>query len=295
MRTPNFDQFAKDFRELIELLYARSGAARWNLPSNRFAAVLFRCYAHRFGNDAPLADSAKCTAFLDSLHAEDLALATACREGDDSAWLHFMATYRPVIEAFCRAVVSDPVAAQYVADSIWADLYGLGHNNGVRKSPLDYYHGRSSLKSWLRVVVARREADEWRLSRRTAPLDGNGGAQYDHTSSAGETADPDRIRLLPILNESLNAAISALDSEDKLRLSYYYVQELTLAQIAAIVGEHESTVSRGLARTRVKIRAAVERALRRTYRLDDDQIHRCFEYAVEDWPFDLRRMLADGK
>ncbi len=295
MSAPNFDQFADDFRESIERLYARSGAARWNLPSTKFAAALFRSYAHRFGDGAPLDDAPERTAFLESLQVEDLALATACREGDDSAWIHFMATYRPVIEAFARAAVSDPAAAQCVADSLWADLYGLGQNNGVRKSPLDYYHGRSSLRSWLRVVVARRTADAWRLSRRAAPLDGNGGAQHDRATSGSETADPDRIRLLPILNETLNTAISELDAEDKLRLSYYYVQELTLAEIAALVGEHESTVSRGLARTRVKIRAAVERALRRTYHLDDDQIHRCFEYAVEDWPFDLRRVLADGK
>jgi hypothetical protein len=73
------------------------------------------------------------------------------------------------------------------------------------------------------------------------------------------------------------------------------VQELTLAEIAALVGEHESTVSRGPARARVKIRAAVERALRRTYHLSNDQINRCFEYAAEDWSFDLRRVLTDIK
>jgi RNA polymerase sigma-70 factor len=293
MNALNFDRFVDIFGESIERLYARSGATRWKLLSIEFAAALFRSYAHRFGEDAA-PGSREQTAFIESLNVEDLALAAACREGNDSAWAYFIATYQPAIEAFARAAVNDPGMAQNIADSIWADLYGLGETNGVRKSPLDSYHGRSSLRSWLRVVVARREADAWRSSRRTVTLDEN-GAHQQSVANGGEVANPDRLKLLPLLSASLNQAISGLDSEDKLRLSYYYVQGLTLAEIAALVGEHESTVSRGLARTRVKIRAAVERSLRRTYHLSDDQIDRCFEHAVEEWPFDLRRLLADAK
>jgi RNA polymerase sigma-70 factor len=295
MNAPDFDQFVERFSELIERLYAQSGAARWNLPSITFAAALFRSYAHRFGELTSASSAAERIVFLESLHIEDLALATACREGDDAAWANFMATYRTMIEAFARATINDPGGAQEVANSIWADLYGLGEKNGVRKSPLDSYHGRSSLKSWLRVVVVRREADVWRSSRKAVSLDGNGVAQHQKATIPDDTTSPDRHRLLPLLSEAVNAAISELDSEDKLRLCYYYVQELTLAEIAALVGEHESTVSRGLARARVKIRAVVERALRRTYHLSNDQINRCFEYAVEDWSFDLRRVLTDIK
>jgi len=295
MNASNFDHFVEDFIETIERLYAQSGASRWNLSSIKFATALFRSYAHRFGDAAPTSNEPEHTAFLESLNIQDLALATACREGNDAAWNHFIATYRPTIEAFARAAVSDLGAAQNIADSIWADLYGLGETGGLRKSPLDSYRGRSSLKSWLRVVVARREADAWRSTSRNVALDINGSAHRQLIASVSETINPDRLKLLPLLSESLNAAISELDSEDKLRISYYYVQELTLAEIAALVGEHESTVSRSLARTRVKIRTAVERALRRTYHLSDDQIKECFECAVEDWPFDLRRVLADVK
>ena len=61
----------------------------------------------------------------------------------------------------------------------------------------------------------------------------------------------------------------------------HYLQELTLAETGPLLGEHESTVSRGLARTRMKIRRSAERALRKDNRLSDDQINRCFEYAVK--------------
>ena len=107
--------------------------------------------------------------------------------------------------------------------------------------------------------------------------------------------DPDRARLLAALERSLNEALNALSPDDRLRLSYYYVQNLTLAQTAALIGEHESSASRNLARARTAIRDRVTRTLRREYHFSDDQIGQCFEYATGDWPFDLGRMLALGK
>ena len=44
-------------------------------------------------------------------------------------------------------------------------------------------------------------------------------------------------------------------------MSCYYAQDLTLAQTGRLLGEHEATVSRQLARTRREIRAEVERLL----------------------------------
>ena len=149
--------------------------------------------------------------------------------------------------------------------------------------------------SWLRVVVTRLEADQWRATRRMEPLhadrDGNSSVAADGTAQA----DPDRARLLAALERSLNEALNALSPDDRLRLSYYYVQNLTLAQTAALIGEHESSASRNLARARTAIRDRVTRTLRREYHFSDDQIGQCFEYATGDWPFDLGRMLALGK
>ncbi len=49
---------------------------------------------------------------------------------------------------------------------------------------------------------------------------------------------------------------------DRLRLAYYYVDDLTLAQIGKLLGEHEATVSRKLERTRADLKRCVEVALR---------------------------------
>ena len=110
-----------------------------------------------------------------------------------------------------------------------------------------------------------------------------------------DSPDPDRAKLIAALEYSLREALNALSPGDRLRLSYYYVQNLTLAETAALTREHESSTSRNLARARAQIRDRVTRILRREYRFSDDQISQCFEYATGDWSFDLGRMLALGK
>jgi len=68
-----------------------------------------------------------------------------------------------------------------------------------------------------------------------------------------------------------------------------------------LLREHESTVSRHLERMRRALREAVKQALQceipaRDGRLaepplDVAQVELAFEYAVEDWPFDLSQAL----
>jgi RNA polymerase sigma-70 factor len=297
MAAMSLEQFLENYCDSIDRLYSTSNAAVWHVTRISFADALRLSFERRFGTDAKPVTRAEAATFLDSLHAADLALAIACRDGDADAWRHLVATYRAPVDAFARAVLGNSSRAGEIADSLWADLYGLRGADGDRRSPLAHYGGRSSLMSWLRVVVTRLEADQWRATRRMEPLhedrdgDGNSGVVADGTA----LADPDRTRLLAALERSLNEALNALSPDDRLRLSYYYVQNLTLAQTAALIGEHESSASRNLARARTAIRDRVTRTLRREYHFSDDQIGQCFEYATGDWPFDLGRVLALGK
>jgi hypothetical protein len=68
-----------------------------------------------------------------------------------------------------------------------------------------------------------------------------------------------------------------------------------------MLGDHESTISRHLERIRRVLRETVTEALRREIpafngrpakpALDAAQVELAFEYALEDWPFDLSREL----
>jgi RNA polymerase sigma-70 factor (ECF subfamily) len=257
--------------------------------------------AHPNARFVAMPDTRAIHGYLDSLHAADLALACACSEGNAAAWDFFMARFRPELYRAGRAIAGE-AAGRELADSLYAELYGLREVDGRRKSLFGYFLGRSKLTTWLHAILAQRHVDGIRRSRRTEPLEeGDAGerayaAQHSSIGNASATSpDPDRNRYLAILQAVLTSALDALEPRDRLRLAYYYVEGLALAEIGRLVGEHEATVSRKLERTRREIRKRVEGALRQEKKLSAAQLQLCYEYAQEEWPFDLTRALSPGE
>jgi RNA polymerase sigma-70 factor (ECF subfamily) len=267
---------------LVERLYRDARADRWSVPVERFAAALQA--------SADRAADVDVGAYLNGLHLEDLALACACIVGDEQAWEHFVREHRPVLYRAADALRPGG-GARDLADSLYADLYGLQERDGERRSLFRYFHGRSSLATWLRAVLAQRVVDAVRVERRLDPLPDEDG-QMAAAGPVAPAPDPDRARYVAWIRRALKAAVSVLGAKDRLRLACYYSQELTLAETGRVLKEHEATVSRHLAKTRRTIRAEVERYLREEGRLNPDQIDRCFDYALEDaGPLDLGGML----
>ncbi len=233
--------------------------------------------------------------YIENLRLDDLALATACARGRDAAWDHFVVEFRPALYRAADALDATG-AARELADSLYADLYGLDESGGERRSLFRYFHGRSSLATWLRSVLAQRYVDLLRSRTKLAPLDEQEAAR---PAPAARDADPDRQSLVPLVLEALQSAIDQLAAKDRLRLRSYHVAQLTLAEIGRVTGEHEATVSRHLTRTRRQLRESSERRLREHHRLTSQQIARAFELAVEDpGELDLRQVLdtsADRK
>jgi RNA polymerase sigma-70 factor (ECF subfamily) len=268
-------------------LHRRARAERWDLSVPAFAAVLSNATARAFANEGPAARHVE--AFFESLHLEDLALATACAEGREAAWDHFVREYRPILYRAADAMAPGG-SARELADALYADLFGLADCGTPRQSLFRYYSGRSSLATWLRAVLAQRHVDRIRAERRTVPMaDDEAGA----IPANEPQPDPDRVRLLGFIMAALTAAVSRLPARERLRLASYYAQRLTLAQIGRLLGEHEATVSRQLARTRRTLREDVEQLLRHDMKLSDAEIQQCFEYAVADpGTLDLGELLA---
>jgi hypothetical protein len=96
-----------------------------------------------------------------------------------------------------------------------------------------------------------------------------------------------------LIQGALAHAIAKLSPRERLRLSCYYAQNLTLAQTGRLLGEHEATSSRQLARTRRTIREGVEHELRVDCGLADAEIAECFASVTEDvGPLDLDDFLG---
>jgi RNA polymerase sigma-70 factor (ECF subfamily) len=271
---------------LIARLHGQAQAGRWSVTVARFAGALQTSVDRAAAAVKAGAPSVDVERYLKALHLEDLALACACAAGDDAAWEHFVREYRPALYRAADAL--DPSGrARELADSLYADLYGTTERDGERRSLFRYFHGRSSLPTWLRAVLAQRHVDAIRAHRRLEPLPED-DEPLAVASRLPAPADPDRTRYLAMLHRALKVAISVLAAGDRLRLACYYTEQLTLAQTGRVLGEHEATASRQLARTRRELRQAVERHLRGEAGLGDDQITRCFEYGLEDpGPLDL--------
>lgn len=261
---------------LAARLYAQAHAERWSVARPAFAAALERSASKAHQAEVP--DAARVERYCEALHLEDLALACACAAGHEGAWDHFVREFRPVLYRAADALAPGG-GARELADSIYADLYGLDERDGTRRSLFRYFHGRSSLATWLRAVLAQRHVDRLRADRRISPLD---EGETVAAPAAVRGRDPDAPRYLALVKLALVRAVASLADRDRLRLGCYYREEMTLAQTGRLLGEHEATVSRQLARTRRSLRELIERYLRDDHGLADQEIARCFECTIDD-------------
>ena len=260
-------------------LFLLAQAGRWGLTPERFDQALAESSAH--GRDP------------ETLHLEDLALAVACADGVERAWDHFVLTHRPILYRAADAI--DPTGgAREAADALYAELFGLREKDGRRQSLFRYYHGRSRLDTWLRAVLAQRHVDRIRAVRKLDPLPEDDAPRP--LTARPEAPDPESARFTSAIEQALSAAIAALEPRDRLRLRLYYAQNLKLAAIGKMLGEHEGTVSRHLTRTRAEIRESVDRTLRERG-FDDRAVAECFERVTDDpGALDLGRLIGvDGK
>lgn len=281
--------------ELLSRLHAQAGAARWELSVDALRATLEECVERAFAGRHPSPPDVE--QYLTALHIEDLALARACAAGREPAWDHFVRAHRPALYRAADAI--DPSGgARDLADAIYADLFGLRDRGGVRQSLFRYFHGRSSLATWLRAVLSQRRVDHLRERRRTEPLPDDDSAPKDSARSrttSADAPDPDRSRFVEAMRRALRAAIAGLAPRDRLRLACYYTQEMTLDAIGRMLGEHEASVSRHLTRVRKEIRGAVERSLRDEHGFDDRAVAECFRAVLDDaGALDLAELVGAG-
>src|SRR4029077_5299089 len=213
----SLDRFLAQHARIAGVFHAEAMCARWGLSQEAFAESLWRSAEKRFG-DAQVNPN-DVAVYLKSLHLEDLALACACAEGIEKAWEFFIAHFRQDLRNAASAMLRgsgrpDDARAEELADSLYAELYGVrSTTGGKRKSLFEYFHGRSRLSTWLRAVLAQRQVDMLRVSGRTVPLDAeteDGKPPDPSTRTESVSADPNRQKYLGRFDRALSAAFAAL-------------------------------------------------------------------------------------
>src|SRR5690242_10494819 len=165
--------------------------------------------------------------FIDELQADDLCLIIACERGDEKAWNDLVERFKPTVRSAARSASSNEDTAEDLAQSIWAELYGLRtRKDGAPASKLAYYSGRGSLAGWLRAVVGQLAVDTFRKQSRLVQADED--TELDrlaHDSSVGNgqavlagIATPEESlsnRFAQVgMQQALNTAIQELAAED---------------------------------------------------------------------------------
>ena len=276
---------------LATRLHRDADAARWAVSLARFCDVL--CTSAEKGLGARANSTRDLEAFLTGLHLRDLALACACLDGNEAAWEQLVHDHRAPLQRAAEAL--RPGGGRDLADALYAELFGVSGSGRAKTSLLRYFHGRSSLGTWLRAVLAQRHIDAIRVERRLEPLPdaiaGTSGTDDDPSPRAmpasGDAnitgaASPERTRWVAAVHRAMTAAIAALEPKDRLRLGLYYAESLTLAEIGRGLSEHEATVSRNLTRTRKLLREATERYLREVETMSQSEIAECLASVMAD-------------
>jgi len=270
--------------DLLAELHAKAGCDKIGLTQESFAAIL--CEVGTKHATAAASESEIRTFFL-SLRVDELALARACAAGHNSAWEIFLTRFREKLYQAALRIAREDSAARELADTLYADLYGMNTREGQRVSKLGSYTGRGSLEGWLRTVLAQEYVNRYRRTKRLVSLDEESeeGAQFSAPDPEPEPpADPR-------LAQATDEALAYLSGEDRTVLSAYYLDERTLAEIARMLGVHESTISRKLDKLAKLLRKQILAGLVRRG-MSRRQAEEALEVDVRDLQVDIRRSLT---
>jgi RNA polymerase sigma-70 factor, ECF subfamily len=244
--------------------------------------------------------------FIDELQADDLCLIVACERGDENAWSALVERFTPTVRSAARSASSNEDAAQDLAQSIWAELYGLRlRADGTPASKLAYYSGRGSLAGWLRAVVAQLAVDQHRKQSRTVQTEDD--ADFDRLSRSGEDGKEFLTTIAPNPEEAISnklagaemqkalaRSIKDLSDEDRLLVRLYYFDGLRLREAGSVLGVHEATASRRLTRIHRELRDRVGSILMTDLGWTEKETEGAFAKLALHLEADLEPLLAAG-
>jgi len=283
---PPADARLSELQPLINDMYERSGAAKYDLSPDRFIGIIQEvAQKYLAAEDGP--DVAR--QLLSTLHAEELVLARACAAGSEAAWEAFLTRYREPLYDAAADITHDYGAARDLADSLYSDLYGTETADGAHLSKLNSYMGCGSLEGWLRTILARGFIDRYRSEKRLVSLDEEAeeGVQFAAPPVRPESS------VDPRLEQATDDALTALTPEDRYILASFFLHGRTLAEVARTLKVHESTISRRVDKITVTLRKHIRSGMMKRG-MSRRQADEAFEADVRDLQINVRARLQEN-
>jgi RNA polymerase sigma-70 factor len=267
------DSFYRRAAEAYEQGYRCHGDL--GMDCEAFAGRLLGIARKYLGPEAPWI---AITNFVGKLHTDDLYLTSGCARNSEAAWHRFHSMYRKCVQSLFHYVWAQADAAHELADLTMIDMF-LPDRSG--DSRIASYDGRSTLTTWLRVIVSNRAINErqrmWNRMQRVEP--------------SADIADTDALRTVEsglqtkryegVFRDSLWSVCLELTAQERLILLWRYEEGLQLGQIARLLGVHQSTVTRQLERLMKRMRGDVVSVLASKYQLSPAAIEECLSVILE--------------
>ena len=189
--------------------------------------------------------------FVSRLHATDLYLSTACALNDERAWERFGALYSRYMNDLVTYICSTRSIALEIRETVAAHLFlpdGSGH------SRIASYDGRSSLATWLRVIVTNRIINEGQRKCNTLRYD---QPRPDIEDGAALPCIETRLKISryeTLVCAAVRSACETLTDLERELLLSRFDRQVQLGKIAQKYNVHQSTITRTLDRIFRKIR-----------------------------------------
>jgi len=172
-------------------------------------------------------------------------LAAAARAGDRTAFSQLAARWQPKLYAHASRLMGDAELARDVAQDGWGDIAkGLARLDDAAVFP-----------AWAYRIITRRAADCIRRVQRDRRLADGFATELapEDNGSAIIEAHADRT--------PLTKAIASLPPEQRAAIALFYVEDFSVAEIAAALNTPAGTVKTRLMHARRKFRDALEGGL----------------------------------
>ena len=169
-------------------------------------------------------------------------LAAAARAGDRDAFGRLAERWQPKLLAHAWRLMGEADAARDVVQDAWADIVGgLGRLDDAALFP-----------AWAYRIASRRAADAIRKRVRARMI---GTAYAAEAPQADDTAG----RMEKAADAGpLAKAIAGLSPDQRATVALFYVEDFSVAEIAAATGVPAGTVKTRLMHARAKLRAALK-------------------------------------
>jgi len=169
-------------------------------------------------------------------------LAAAARAGDRAAFGRLAERWQPKLLAHAWRLMGEAEAARDVVQDAWADIViGLGRLDDTALFP-----------AWAYRIVSRRAADAIRKRGRARRI----GTAY---AAEGSRVDDVAARIETAADAGpLAKAIAGLSPDHRAAVALFYLEDFSVAEVAAATGVPAGTVKTRLMHARARLRAALK-------------------------------------